>query len=103
MSKAKAPGSLRSNATINSVGNWMARNPGRKISMAVGLRAVLLSVSYVALGVLALTETQAQTVRQQGQAESQLPPIQITAPEAKRGVVFRHADHAVVVTAHAGV
>jgi catecholate siderophore receptor len=44
-------------------------------------KAVLLSVSYAALGVLACaTATQAQTP----QAASQLPPIQVTAPEAKR-------------------
>jgi catecholate siderophore receptor len=84
MSKAKAPRSLRSIATINSVGNKMDRNPGRKISMAVGLRAAVFSVSYVALGVLSLTETRAQTAPQQGQAGAQLPPIQITEPEAKR-------------------
>jgi catecholate siderophore receptor len=47
-------------------------------------RATLFSVSYIALGVFSLTETRAQTAAQQGQAESQLPPIQITAPEAKR-------------------
>jgi catecholate siderophore receptor len=52
--------------------------------MAVGLRAALFSVSYVALGIFALTETQAQTAPQQGQAGAQLPPIQITEPEAKR-------------------
>jgi catecholate siderophore receptor len=84
MSKAKALGSLRSIAIINSVSNKMGWNPGRKISVAVGLRAALFSVSYGALGVLSLTEAQAQTAPQQGQAESQLPPIQITAPEAKR-------------------
>jgi catecholate siderophore receptor len=84
MSKAKALGSLRSIAIINSVSNKMGWNPGRKISVAVGLRAALFSVSYGALGVLSLTETQAQTASQQAQAESQLPPIQITAPEAKR-------------------
>jgi catecholate siderophore receptor len=62
----------------------MGHNPGRKISIAVGLRAALFSVSYVTLGVLSLTETQAQTAPQQTQAGSQLPPIQITEPEAKR-------------------
>ena len=62
----------------------MDRNPGRKISMAVGLRAALFSVSYVALGALALTETRAQTAPQQEQAGAPLPPIQITEPQAKR-------------------
>jgi catecholate siderophore receptor len=47
-------------------------------------RATLFSVSYIALGVFSLTETRAQTAAQQGQAGAQLPPIQITAPEAKR-------------------
>lgn len=47
-------------------------------------RATLISVSYIALGVFSLTETRAQTAAQQGQAAAQLPPIQITAPEAKR-------------------
>ena len=47
-------------------------------------RATLFSVSYIALGVFSSTETRAQTAAPQGQAESQLPPIQITAPEAKR-------------------
>jgi catecholate siderophore receptor len=47
-------------------------------------RATLFSVSYLALGVFSLTETRAQTAAQQGQAGAQLPPIQITAPEAKR-------------------
>src|SRR3954453_19599986 len=84
MGQAKAPRSLRSIATINSVGNKMDRNRGRKISMAVGLRAALFSVSYVALGVLSLTETRAQTAPQQGQAGAPLPAIQITEPEAKR-------------------
>jgi catecholate siderophore receptor len=86
MSKAKALRSLRSIATVNSVGNKnkMDRNRGRKISMAVALRAALFSVSYVALGVLSLTETRAQTAPQQGQAGAPLPPIQITEPEAKR-------------------
>jgi catecholate siderophore receptor len=47
-------------------------------------RATLFSVSYIALGVFSSTETRAQTAAQQGQAGAQLPPIQITAPEAKR-------------------
>src|ERR1700716_1653922 len=47
-------------------------------------RATLFSVSYLALGVFSLTETRAQTAAQQGQGGAHLPPIQITAPEAKR-------------------
>jgi catecholate siderophore receptor len=59
------------------------RDGGRPISTAVGLRAGLFSVSYVTIGVLALTEARAQTAPQQGQAASPLPAIQITEPEAK--------------------
>jgi catecholate siderophore receptor len=84
MSKTKAPRSLRSIATINSVGNKMDSKPGRKISMAVAARAALFSVSYVALGFLSLTETRAQTAPQQGQTAAPLPAIQVTEPEAKR-------------------
>jgi catecholate siderophore receptor len=50
-------------------------------------KAALLSVSYAALGGLACaTATHAQTAgaAQQSQAGPQLPPIEITAPEAKR-------------------
>lgn len=60
-------------------------------------RATLFSVSYIALGVFASTETRGQTAAQQGQAGAQLPPIQITAPEAKRrasSAPARRADRA---------
>jgi catecholate siderophore receptor len=70
MGQAGAPGSLRSIAIVNS----------------------LLSVSCAALGALACTTaSHAQTTgaTQQSQEGSQLPPIQVTAPEAKR-----HADRA---------
>jgi catecholate siderophore receptor len=50
--------------------------------MAVGLRAALFSVSYAALGVLAVTETRAQTAPRQ--ADAPLPPIQITEPAKRR-------------------
>jgi catecholate siderophore receptor len=65
MGQARAPGSLRSVAIVNS----------------------LLSVSCAALGALACTTaTHAQTTgaTEPSQAGSQLPPIQVTAPEAKR-------------------
>jgi catecholate siderophore receptor len=65
MDQARAPGSLRSIAIVNS----------------------LLSVSCAALGALACTTaTHAQTTgaTEPSQAGSQLPPIQVTAPEAKR-------------------
>ena len=85
MSFAKEPRSLRFEAAINSVQNNRGRNPGRKISMAASLRAALFSVSYATLGIVATTETWAQTTTaQQGQGASQLPPVQITAPEARR-------------------
>jgi catecholate siderophore receptor len=49
-------------------------------------QAALLSVSTIALGALmSATESQAQTAPgQQGAGTSQLPPVQVTAPEAKR-------------------
>jgi catecholate siderophore receptor len=85
MSNVREPRSLRFDAAINSVANKLGRNSGRKTSMTVGLRAALFSASYATLGILAATETRAQTAAtQQGQAGSQLPPIQITAPDAKR-------------------
>jgi catecholate siderophore receptor len=76
MGQASAPGSLRSIAIVNS----------------------LLSVSCVTLGALACTTaTHAQTTgaTQPSQAGSQLPPIQVTAPEAKRradGAPTQRAD-----------
>ena len=59
-------------------------NAGRGISTARALKASLFSASYIAFGVLIFTETQAQTTPQQGQAGAQLPPVEVTAPEARR-------------------
>jgi catecholate siderophore receptor len=74
MNRSTAPGSLRS-----------GRNARRQSTVAAGLRAALFSVSYAAFGVVASTATQAQTTApKEWQAGSQLPPIQVTAPEAKR-------------------
>ena len=85
MSKIKAPRSLRFEAAINSVESELDRNPGRKILKAAALRAALFSASYATLGIVATTETWAQTTTaQQGQGASQLPPVQVTAPEARR-------------------
>src|SRR6478752_6822070 len=85
MNPAKEPKSLRFEAAINSVESNRGRNPGRKISMTASLRAALFSVSYATLGIVATTETWAQTTTaQQGQGVSQLPPVQITAPEVRR-------------------
>jgi hypothetical protein len=84
MSFAKEPRSLRFEAAINSVENNRGRNPGRKISMAASLRAALFSVSYATLGIVATTETWAQTTTaQQGQGASQLPRFR--SPLPKRG------------------
>jgi catecholate siderophore receptor len=48
-------------------------------------QAALLSVSTIALGALmSATELQAQTAAQQAPGASQLPPVQVTAPDAKR-------------------
>ena len=69
MNKTKKPGSARPNS-INSIS-----------------KVALLSVSYAALGVLAcVTAGHAQIAgaAQQAQSGSQLPSIQITAPEPKR-------------------
>jgi len=74
MNQSTAPGSLRS-----------GRNACRQSAVAAGLRAALFSVSYAAFWIVASTVTQAQTtVSKEGEAGSQLPPIQITAPEVKR-------------------
>jgi catecholate siderophore receptor len=89
MGRIKEPGSSRSIATVNSADEKLDNNSGRKGSAVAGRisKAALVSVSYAALGVMACaTTTHAQTAgaTQQSRAGSQLPPIQITAPEAKR-------------------
>jgi hypothetical protein len=46
---------------------------------------MLFSASYATLAIMAATEAEAQTTTVgQGQATSQLPPVQITAPEERR-------------------
>ena len=83
MGQAEAPRSLRSIATVHSGNQKLDNNSGKKISAIAGLKAALFSVSYATLGVLVCaTAARAQTT--QPQAGSQLPSIQITAPEAKR-------------------
>ncbi len=86
MDHSKAPGLLRSIAISNSVGKT-DRNAERKVPAVAGLKAALLSVSYAALGVMLCTSAaQAQTTaatETQAPAAS-LPPVTITAPEAKR-------------------
>jgi catecholate siderophore receptor len=78
---------LRSIATINSV-DEKSDNNARSVPALSGLaKAALISVSSAALGVLvSASPTYAQTAAatQQSQAGSQLPPIQVTPPEAKR-------------------
>jgi len=87
MGQAKAPVSLRSIAAINSVDEKLDNN-ARKVPALSGLaKAALISVSSAALGVLAsASPTYAQTAAatQQPRDGSQLPPIQVTEPEAKR-------------------
>jgi catecholate siderophore receptor len=84
MNKTKVSGSLDSVAMIDSAANRLRRNRARTISMALGLRAALFSVSYAVLGVLAVTEARAQTAPRQGQDDAPLPPIQITEPTKRR-------------------
>ncbi len=86
MGQEKAPRSLRSIATDNSVGGKVDVNSGRKPSAVACPKAALFSVSCVALGAVACaTAAHAQTAEAtQPKAGSQLPPIQITAPEATR-------------------
>jgi catecholate siderophore receptor len=84
MNKKNAPRSLRIDAAINPVGIKLDRNSDRKVAKATGLKAALFSVSYAALGILASTETWAQTATaQQGQSVSELPPVQVIASEAR--------------------
>jgi outer membrane receptor protein involved in Fe transport len=77
----------------NSIQENSEANSRQKVSAAAGARirllskAALLSVSYAALGVLAYaTAGHAQTAgaTQLAQSGSQLPEIQITAPDVKR-------------------
>ena len=86
MGQAEAPRSLRSIAMVHSGDQKLDNNSGKRISTIAGLKAALFSVSYAALGVLVCTTAaRAQTAgATQPQAGSQLPSIQITAPEAKR-------------------
>jgi catecholate siderophore receptor len=64
MNKAKAPRSLRSNATINSVGEAFENNSGRKVSAVAGLIAVA-----------SFSGAEAQ--------QSNLPPVTVDAPVAR--------------------
>ena len=65
MNLAKEPRSFRFEAAINSVGSKRGRNPARKVSMAAILRAALFSMSYATFGIVATTETWAQTTTAQ--------------------------------------
>src|SRR5258707_1537742 len=86
MGRAEAPRWLRSIAMVHSGDQKLDNNSGKRISTIAGLRAALFSVSYATLGVLVCaTAARAQTAgATQPQAGSQLPSIQITAPDAKR-------------------
>ncbi len=80
-----APSSLRFEAVINSVESELNRNPGRKIVKTAALKAALISASCVTLGILASTEAWTQTTTAlQERGASQLPPVQVTAPEERR-------------------
>src|SRR5258706_836969 len=86
MGQAEAPRSLRSIAMIHSGNQKLDNNSGKKTSTIAGMKAALFSVSYATLGVLVCaTAARAQTAgATQPRAGAPLPPIQITAPEAKR-------------------
>jgi catecholate siderophore receptor len=85
MGHKKASRSLRSIATVNSVDQTLDKYCSRNVSAVAGLRAALLSVSVAALGAAACaTAAHAQTAAAIQPQGSQLPPIQITAPEATR-------------------
>jgi catecholate siderophore receptor len=84
MNQSMAQGWLRS-----------GRNSCRQSAVAAGVRAALFSVSYAAFWIVASTVTQAQTTASKdGEAGSQLPPIQVTAPEVKRRVSTAPAQRA---------
>jgi catecholate siderophore receptor len=66
-----------------------------KYQIRLASRAMLLSVSYAALGVLAgAQETQAQTAAAQQTAGAPLPPVTVTAPEATRRASSSPANRA---------
>jgi catecholate siderophore receptor len=82
MGRAKAPRSLRSIATVDSVDEKLSHKSGRTVRAFARLMAV--SVSGAALGlIVCATATQAQTAAA-AQAGSQLAPVEVTAPETKR-------------------
>jgi catecholate siderophore receptor len=74
------------------------RNLRRQNLVTAGVRAALFSVSYAAFAIIASTAAQAQgATPREGQSGSQLPPIQVTAPEEKRragAAPARRADRA---------
>src|SRR5258707_449319 len=86
MGRAEAPRSLRSIAMVHSGDQKLDNNSGKKTSTIAGMKAALFSVSYATLGVLVCaTAARAQTAgATQPRAGAPLPPIQITAPQAKR-------------------
>jgi catecholate siderophore receptor len=92
MNRKKATGWLRSIATVNPVDEKQKNNSVRKPSVFAGMA---ISASCAALGVLeCATAARAQTAAQAG---SQLPAIEVTAPEARRradGPPATRADNA---------
>ena len=96
MGQAKEPKSLRSIATVNSVGK-KEDEAGPKSRPIRRLKPALCSVSYLALAGMASVPAHAQAVgATQPHASSQLPQIEITAPETKRraSTPDRRADRA---------
>jgi catecholate siderophore receptor len=82
MGQARAPRSLRAVASVDSVNEKLNHKSGRAVGALARLMAV--SVSSAALGlIVCATATQAQTAAA-AQAGSQLAPVEVTAPEAKR-------------------
>jgi catecholate siderophore receptor len=95
MTQSRIPGALRSVATFNPANENPDNCFGRKISAFAGLMAV--TVSYAALGLLACaTAAQAQTaeVTRPSQTGLQLPPIEITSPDARRRANSQPAQRA---------
>jgi catecholate siderophore receptor len=82
MTQSRTPGTSRSTAAPNPDDEKPGNCFGRKICNVAGLLAA--SVSYATLGMLpCATTAQAQTAAAV-QPGSQLPPIEITSPEARR-------------------
>jgi catecholate siderophore receptor len=97
MDQAKEPKASRSIATGNSVEKKARNKAGLKSHALRCPKASLFSISYTTLALMSSVSAHAQTAgAPQPQAVSQLPQIEITAPEAKRraNTPDRRADRA---------